>query len=123
MADGKGKLFYSTGDVFEGDWKNDKVLFLILRVRPTVMVSTFNYRGSDMRGNGKMTKRKAMVWRPGIFYLPNFFRPDGSKYEGYYNEGKKQGKGTYQWRDGSYYYGDWVDNKITGKGIYSIQFI
>jgi hypothetical protein len=29
-------------------------------------------------------------------------------------EGKKQGKGKYEWSDGSYYDGEWYDNKING---------
>lgn len=35
-----------------------------------------------------------------------------------YLEGKKQGKGKYEWPDGSYFDGDWDDNKITGFGTY-----
>ena len=30
-------------------------------------------------------------------------RPDGSKYEGNFYDGIKQGEGTYYWKDGSLY--------------------
>lgn len=42
---------------------------------------------------------------------------DGSKYEGDYKDGKKEGIGTYQWIDGSKYNGTWENNKINGKVI------
>ena len=32
-------------------------------------------------------------------------RSDGSKYAGYYKEGKKEGSGMYTWPDGSIYEG------------------
>ena len=32
---------------------------------------------------------------------------DGSKYDGYYDNGKKHGRGRYRWADGSEYDGDW----------------
>jgi len=35
-----------------------------------------------------------------------------------YDEGKKQGKGRYQWSDGSFYDGDWAQNTINGFGEY-----
>ena len=43
---------------------------------------------------------------------------DGSKYDGQYVYGKKNGEGRYVWRDGSYYFGTWKDNKINGFGTY-----
>jgi hypothetical protein len=39
-------------------------------------------------------------------------RADGSKYEGYYKEGKKHGEGTYTWSDGSKYVGEWNENRF-----------
>lgn len=48
-------------------------------------------------------------------------RTDGSKYEGFYECGKKVGIGHYLWSDGSSYYGYWNDNKIEGFGCYKWQ--
>lgn len=42
--------------------------------------------------------------------------PDGSKYEGQFVAGKKQGKGKFYWSDGAIFYGDFVDNNIEGHG-------
>jgi hypothetical protein len=33
-------------------------------------------------------------------------------------EGKKQGKGKFQWADGSYYEGDFEDGLFHGEGVY-----
>lgn len=35
---------------------------------------------------------------------------DGSKYEGFYENGKKDGQGKYEWPDGSRYNGQWKEN-------------
>jgi len=39
---------------------------------------------------------------------------DGSKYEGEFRDGKKQGYGVYEWADGSEYKGNWLENNIDG---------
>ena len=44
---------------------------------------------------------------------------NGSRYEGNYLNGCKNGKGVYTWSDGSKYDGEWVDNKICGIGVYT----
>ena len=42
--------------------------------------------------------------------------PDGSRYEGDFHQGKKQGKGRFIWADGSSFNGQFVDNNIEGIG-------
>ena len=37
-------------------------------------------------------------------------------YDGEFFEGKKQGKGKFQWADGSSYDGDFIDDRLEGKG-------
>ena len=39
----------------------------------------------------------------------------GSVYEGYFKDGKCDGKGLVIWANGNYYEGDWVENKRTGR--------
>ncbi|GEM_PF-6594410 len=41
---------------------------------------------------------------------------DGDVYEGYFQNGKKNGHGTYTWSNGDVFDGDWMDGKRTGKG-------
>jgi radial spoke head protein 1 len=37
---------------------------------------------------------------------------EGNIYKGYFKNGFKHGKGTYNWVDGSQYEGDWFEGKI-----------
>ena len=41
---------------------------------------------------------------------------DGDLFEGYFLNGKKNGRGKYTWTNGDVYDGNWVDGKRTGKG-------
>ena len=43
---------------------------------------------------------------------------DGAYYEGYYNDGVKEGEnGVYEWSDGSKYTGEFKNNEFEGEGI------
>ena len=42
--------------------------------------------------------------------------PDSSKFEGFYEQGVKQGEGTFTWADGNCYEGNFVNNNIDGEG-------
>lgn len=65
----------------------------------------------------------AAGWRIGSADVKNV--PDGfhktdyenGKYEGYYKDGKRNGKGTYTWSDGEKYTGQWKDGYMHGKGV------
>lgn len=46
---------------------------------------------------------------------------DGRKYEGQYENDKKQGHGTFYWADGRKYVGGWKNGKQHGKGEYYLQ--
>jgi hypothetical protein len=45
--------------------------------------------------------------------------PDGSSYDGYYEQGKKHGQGTYVFSNGSVYNGGWKDNMMEGVGTFT----
>ena len=42
---------------------------------------------------------------------------DNGRYEGYYKNGKRDGRGTYTWSDGEKYTGQWKDGNMHGKGV------
>ena len=48
-----------------------------------------------------------------------FESPDGSKYEGDFNDGRFSGKGKLIWPDGENYNGEWTDGNLDGRGIYN----
>ena len=43
--------------------------------------------------------------------------PDGSKFEGMYDNGNKEGHGSFTWADGNVYEGNLEQGNIEGKGI------
>ena len=43
---------------------------------------------------------------------------NGTKFEGQFKEGKRNGQGTFTSPDGEKYVGEWKDNKFHGKGTY-----
>eukprot|EP01028_Stygiella_incarcerata_P009245 TRINITY_DN4352_c0_g1_i2.p1 TRINITY_DN4352_c0_g1~~TRINITY_DN4352_c0_g1_i2.p1 ORF type:complete len:130 (-),score=29.09 TRINITY_DN4352_c0_g1_i2:224-613(-) len=45
--------------------------------------------------------------------------PDGSKYEGEWKDGKRNGKGMRTWLSGQKYEGEWKDGAMNGKGVYT----
>ena len=65
--------------------------------------------------NGLMTRSAEKVIKDnsiGAYYYPN-----GDKYVGEYQNGKKNGKGICYFASGDTYEGDWKDNKMDGNGI------
>ena len=44
--------------------------------------------------------------------------PDGSKYHGYWENDKANGKGKLYHASGDIYDGEWKDDKANGKGVY-----
>ena len=46
----------------------------------------------------------------------NYYFNNGDRYEGNWIDGKRTGRGTYYFNNGAKYEGDWIDNKRTGRG-------
>jgi len=44
--------------------------------------------------------------------------PDGSVYNGEWEDGKRHGQGIYRYINGDYYDGEWKDGRKHGKGFY-----
>jgi hypothetical protein len=45
----------------------------------------------------------------------------GDKYEGYWVNGRREGKGTMLWSSGERYEGEWVQGKKEGKGVQTFR--
>ena len=43
--------------------------------------------------------------------------PNGEKYEGDFQHGKRHGFGVYSYSDGGRFEGEWVDDKVHGRGV------
>lgn len=49
------------------------------------------------------------------------YYPDGSAYNGHWNDGDKNGVGVYTYPNGDVYEGEWKDDQKHGKGIYTYK--
>ena len=46
---------------------------------------------------------------------------DGEKYEGFMQNGMRNGKGKLEYKDGGYYSGEWRDNRMWGYGKFHYE--
>ena len=95
----RGKMEHVDGDVYEGDWVDNKANGK----------GQFIHNGIIYNGFWKDDKQNGT----GIEKLEDIYT-----YEGDFVNGKKEGKGKYIWSDGSSYEGDFKDNGFNGKGIF-----
>ncbi|OWZ18881.1 Radial spoke protein 1 [Phytophthora megakarya] len=106
----RGRLKYSTGDIYDGEWVNGK--------RHGQGVLTFGSGGSY---SGEFVNN--MYEGFGVLRIPKFQHPltkqwlRGEKYEGDFLRGLKHGHGTWQTRTGDQYDGELKHGLYDGKGI------
>ncbi len=67
------------------------------------------YRGQMLKNGEEMIRQGygVQIW------------PDGTKYEGYWNQNRAQGKGCFWHAEGDIYRGEFHDDKAQGFGIYT----
>ena len=102
---GKGKCTYPNGDVYDGDWVNGN-----RTGRAKYTYATGNvYEGDFLEG--KITGQGKMIFK------------SGTVYEGGWLNGKMHGRGRHVWGEGNWkgdvYDGDWVNGNRTGYGTYT----
>ena len=140
---GEGKYILYSGRTFSGKWKNGKkngygVVFTSAElikyagdwvddqmhgvIREHISDDTYEF---FIYKNDKKTDLENLCISGCDYSNSNnwvFVWKDGHRYEGNKKNGKRHGKGTYEWRylDGSFnrYIGDWVEGERTGKGKY-----
>ena len=94
---GKGKIVYKDGAIYDGDWLNDN-----RHGRGKYVFQKYVYEGDWLNdkanGKGKIVSK------------------DGNIYEGDWLNNNRHGKGKYVFKDGNIYEGDWLNDKANGKG-------
>ena len=115
---GLGKLWFASGDVFEGVWKNDKM------VKGKLQSSSGLYDGDFVRGkrhgHGTQTYENGVFsgrWKADEKECGLFRWKDGTSYDGQFKDGVMHGEGTYTFSDGSTYKGHYDNGKRHGRGI------
>ena len=96
--DGQGKMEYTNGQVYEGEWKNGVRSGQGTHTTSSGNVYVGEWKDDKMEGQGTYT------W------------PNGSSYEGEFADGHFNGQGTKKWEDGSVYVGEWKNDQLDGQG-------
>lgn len=123
--EGYGKLVMNSGDVYEGNWKNNKKHGQGKYTHSNGEWYNGNWVNGVMQGQGEFH------YKNGDVYRGNFSKgkPDGygemsygsgkfTTYKGNWSQGYINGRGTMYYRSGDRYEGDWRSNKRHGQGTY-----
>ena len=123
VPNGYGKLIYTGGDVYEGDFVGGR-----LHGKGTYRWANGNtYEGDWV--NSSMSGKGTYTWSSGEIYEGDwvdghrtgkgkFIWTTGDIYDGDWVDGERTGKGTFIWASGATYIGDYVNGVRTGKGKY-----
>ena len=99
---GQGTYTYANGDIYEGEWKNDKRngtgTYTFGEGTNEGDVYTGDFKDNLYHGNGTYT------W------------VSGDKYVGEYRDDQEHGQGTMNWASGQKYAGEWKDGEMSGQG-------
>ena len=100
LRDGKGRMeFSATGDVYEGDFKNDEI----------TGYGTFTYAQGDVYTGFLINSKKNGQGK--------FVSANGNVYEGNYVDDVRSGEGKFVWASGAVYEGEFADDLKSGKGV------
>ncbi|MCB8818319.1 cell wall-binding repeat-containing protein [Desulfosporosinus shakirovi] len=98
--EGQGKYTWANGDVYSGEWKNDK-----MNGRGVLVYSD----GTEYSGTFVDNKRE------GQGYIKWF---NNETYTGEWKNDLMSGEGSYTFKNGDKYLGSWLNNKMNGTGKY-----
>ena len=120
-----GLFTKATGGIIKLQFTEDFYILMVITMKEpgqttprtaTEFISTLMVR--DTPATGKMINSMAMVlFLLVVYWIGVETWTDGAKYEGYYFEGMKHGKGKFFWADGSCYEGEFRYNNIEGAGM------
>jgi hypothetical protein len=122
LREGRGVLYKPDGEVYEGQWYNDRPHGkgrLIMR-NGDVYIGEF-YEGT-IHGYGKYTSLEGYSYEGGWANNAKHGSgrdvfSDGTVYEGEFFYGARNGHGVFYWNDGRRFDGIWKDDNIEGYGI------
>ena len=122
IFNGKGKIIFSNGEKYTGDFLDGEISGTGIYNFPDKTKYSGNIKNGLFNGIGKMT------WINGTEYNGNFcdsslnghgiMKNTTEKYEGLFEKNEFNGKGTYYFRDGDIYDGNFENGIKNGKGIY-----
>lgn len=93
LPHGKGEIHWKNGDKFKGKFNEGHII-----------------KGTKTFNNGG--------YYEGYWSGKGYLEEKNGKYSGYFKEGKKHGKGRYDYANKSYYYGEWKNDLKQGTGTF-----
>jgi hypothetical protein len=123
LRHGHGKLTYSNGDIFEGEFKNGKKYGHGKYMYKNGDVYEGEYKDGEKHGHGKCVYKNGDVYegeyKDGKKYgHGKCVYKNGDVYEGEYKDDKKHGYGKYVCKNGDVYKGEFKNDKLQGHGKY-----
>lgn len=122
---GYGKYQFNNGDIYEGEWNNDKINGKGKYIYLDGSYNEGEFKENKLNGNGIYFDYKNDLKIVGYFKdgkLQNgkvkYIYGSGDLYEGEIKDYKFDGFGKYIFSNKSYYEGDWVNHTKEGKGKY-----
>ncbi|CDW73108.1 morn repeat protein [Stylonychia lemnae] len=103
QKDGRGRYIWSSGQVYDGLWKNGLRNLYGRYVYVSGNYYIGEWKDSKINGYGK------------------YYENSGDYYEGQYLNGKRQGLGLYKYISGDQYYGQWVNENRQGVGVFTFK--
>ncbi len=118
---GRGKIVYTDGFIYEGDFVNGKAEGQGTLTSTTGIVYVGQFTNEKYNGKGKITFPDGESYEGDWVYDEQTGKgktmySNGDMYEGDFVDSKKDGRGTYTFRNGNYYTGEWKNNLKNGYG-------
>lgn len=116
LRHGKGISKYASGEVYDGEFKDDKRHGKGIYKYPSGSVYDGDWNNNKKNGKGTFQYASGDVydgeWKDGNMHGKGIYKyASGAVYDGEYKYDKKHGKGTYKYASGAVYDGDWNDDK------------
>lgn len=100
QREGRGTMRFANGEIYEGEWKEDKYEGRGIYRYPDGAVYDGEYVAGKKEGHG------------------SYRFADGATYVGEYVAGKQEGCGKYRFANGNMYEGNFKANTMDGRGVY-----
>ena len=117
--DGKGKMIFNNGNIYDGDWLYDVFIKGIISYKNGEEYEGY-INNNKREGKGKMKYNNGDIydgnWINDFFINGIIKYKNGEEYEGYINNNKREIKGEMKYNNGDIYKGNWKNNLKEGKG-------